>query len=464
MLADQTISEIKTVWDTYISSEMVTRNTKGEIIDQIDARRLVSIEDIKIIMSDFIAGASNINEFKTSLDSYNKKHNFWGFTATKGQMFFNLLVRNNETNLSRLTEIIKTIISQPVDLDDAMRKIALLENFAKVAYENASDKRRVAHPSSAGYFTSYYWQIHDYQKWPIMYSSLVNAFKELRIWKEDLPQGGLYKQFYTINQEIKSVLSKYTGQEISNWDAEHAFWSYAGARRPGSKASPTIAQVERNGNMRSISPSPHSLQVKTEAVATVETLTLTPNFDINDYLIPKVSKLLQLAPSNDQKGSSKGVEYERLVVEIFSQLDFEVEFLGQGTGRNPDAIIKFRQDHVAFIVDAKAYANGYSLGTDDRAMKEYISYHCPRLQKDGFNKIGFIIVSDSFRNEMEDFINDITWNTDIKRFILLTSEALLYLLAYKTKDKFQINRTIEFFIAAGPVIMSRQVIEEFEDV
>ena len=55
-------------------------------------------------------------------------------------------------------------------------------------------------------------------------------------------------------------------------------------------------------------------------------------------------------------------------------------------------------------------------------------------------KIGFIIVSNSFKSNFDNFINEVTWTTDIKRFILLTSEALLYLLAYKTKDQFNISR------------------------
>lgn len=103
-----------------------------------------------------------------------------------------------------------------------------------------------------------------------------------------------------------------------------------------------------------------------------------------------------------------------MVAEIFKFLDFHVELLGQGKGRNPDAILKFREENTAFIVDAKAYGNGYTLGLDDRAIKEYINYHCPKLQREGYKKIGFIIVSNSFRSGFDSFINDVTWNTGIK--------------------------------------------------
>lgn len=137
--------------------------------------------------------------------------------------------------------------------------------------------------------------------------------------------------------------------------------------------------------------------------------------------------------------------------------------MGQGTGREPDAIIKYPSEHIAFLIDAKAYSNGYTLGTNDRAIREYINYYCPRLKMAGFNKLGFIIVSNSFRSNLKELINDITWSTDIKRFLLLTTEALLYLVAYKTKDKIPVTQIVEKLIAFETVITKEMVIEEFGD-
>lgn len=170
-----------------------------------------------------------------------------------------------------------------------------------------------------------------------------------------------------------------------------------------------------------------------------------------------------MGASVEKKGSQKGSEFEKLVGEAFKYLNFEVEQLGQGTGREPDAIIKFPEEHIAFIVDAKAYASGYTLGTDDRAIKEYISYYCPKLKQGGFNKIGFIIVSNSFKTDLNDLINEITWTTDVKRFLQLTTEALLYLLAYKTKDKLTLSQIIETLITFNSVITKDRIIEEFGD-
>jgi len=181
-------------------------------------------------------------------------------------------------------------------------------------------------------------------------------------------------------------------------------------------------------------------------------------------LIPKISNLIKVGEDSEKSAAAKGSEYEKIVAEIFRMLEFEIEFLGQGSGRNPDLILKFRQENTAFIVDAKAYGKGYSLGIDDRAIKEYILHHCPKLYKEGYKKVGFIIVSNSFKSNFDSFINEITWNTDIKRFILLTSEALLYLFAYKMKDNLNLDLIIEKLISCGSLIEASNIIEEFEDV
>ena len=259
------------------------------------------------------------------------------------------------------------------------------------------------------------------------------------LWKEFGSQKNEYEFFFNLNDEIKSILSKHSKLSISNWDAEHAFWNHSG--------NPMIA--------------PKSATQATAIVKMAEAVPVKANFNVSDYLVPRVAKLVELGAAKEK---TKGSEFEKMVADVFKMLDFEMEYLGQGSGRNPDAIAKFREDHTAFIIDAKAYAEGYSLGSDDRAIREYINYYCPKLSKEGLRKIGFVIVSNSFKSGLEDFINEITWTTDVKRFILLTSEALLYLLAYRTKDSLATKAIIDFLIGTTSAITTEKVIAEFDDV
>lgn len=88
------------------------------------------------------------------------------------------------------------------------------------------------------------------------------------------------------------------------------------------------------------------------------------------------------------------------------------------------------------IIDAKAYSSGYMLSaSDERAIREYINHHCPKLKKEGIQRIGFILLSNLFKSKFDEFINDITWKTDVKQFVLLTSDAPLHILAYHIKDQ-----------------------------
>lgn len=434
---------IEAIWDSYINSDQRVLDTKGNELPNIDESRKEAIVQLNVFIKTFTAGESDIYEFKTNVDSFNKRNNLWGFTATKGQMFFNQLVKSSEQNIDKLTALIKSTISKPSNLKDALSKIDQLEKHCLSIFTKAKDKRKVPNPGSVGYFLSYFWQIHDYQSWPIMYTSLTNAFQELDIWEGKSSQREAYEYFFNLNEEIKSILISYSKKEISNWDAEHAFWKFKGnPNKPvAKKKEPVVATELEETKLR-----------------------ITANFELSDYLIPKVSRLVELGNETEKSSSAKGSEYEKLVAEIFKQLDFEVEVLGQGSGRNPDAIIKLREENTAFLVDAKAYSNGYSLGVDDRAIKEYINFYCPKLQKEGYKKIGFIIVSNSFKSNFDSFINEITWNTDIKRFILLTSEALLFLLAYKTKDRLSLSTMIESIIGFGNPVTSQNIIEEFDDI
>lgn len=443
MIAQDIKKKIKNIWDDYSKSDLKIRDTKANELPNIRESRLKAIDKLQDYISDFMKGASDIYEFKTNIDSFNKRNNLWGFTAIKGQMFFNQLVKNNEHNITKLTSLIKQTISEPDDLTEALKKIEKLEKFCSTIYNKAEDKRKAPKPSSVPYFLSYFWQINDYEKWPIFYTSLLEAFKEIGIWEQQETQKDTYKHFYHLNEEIKKVLSTYIKKKITNWDVEHAFWHYKGN---------TIKPV---ANQKDAEPSLQETDTK---------LTINASFDLTDYLVPKVANLMELGKQDDKSSSSKGSEYEQKVAEIFKLLDFEVDLLGQGKGRNPDAIIKYREDNTAFIVDAKAYGDDYNLGTDDRAIREYINHYCPKLLKEGYKKVGFIIVSNTFKSSFESFTNEITWKTDIKRFILLSSEALLYLLAYKTKDQLNISSIIETLIGIGNPVMAQNIIEEFDDI
>jgi hypothetical protein len=446
MLSKENIKDILKIWKQFESSDKVILDNRGNEIREIDDSRTECIISLKKYIEEFINGELNVYEFKTSVDSFNKRNNLWGFTSIKGQMFFNQLAKNNDSE--ELTQILKRVIVEPTDLKQAMEKIEELYRYTYIKYEIAPDKRRVASPKSIGYFLSYFWQIHNNTIWPIQYTSLVESFRELGVWQDFSEPAQEYEYFFNLNEEIKKVLSSKSKRPISNWDAEHAIWKYHG--------NPN----EKKGNEKSVNELVYSVARADPIMQALR----TASFNVEEYIVPRVADLFELGQNIELSPAKKGTEYERKVAEAFKLLDFEVELLGQGTGRNPDMILRFTEENVAFIVDAKAYSKEYNLGVDDRAMREYINFYGPKLKKEGYRKIGFIIVSNSFKSDFDPFVQEITWSTEIRRFSLLTSEALLYMLAYKTKYKIDLTTLVDHFVSFGNPIESGDVVERFDDV
>jgi hypothetical protein len=282
-----------------------------------------------------------------------------------------------------------------------------------------------------------------------MYTSLVESLKAIGVWKDLKEQKEVYRNFFEISELIAKIIGQASKRTVSHWEVEHAFWDFQG--NPNKPVRPVLPAIQPSGQSQPV-------------ISTTSKSVITGSLNLSEYIIPRVAKLIELGASSDKHPAEKGKLFEKMVAETFKLMNFDVEELGQGTGRNPDSIVKHREKNTAFIVDAKAYTDGYSLGIDDRAIKEYISFHCPRLQRDGYKKIGFVIVSNSFRSDLDELTNDITWNTDVKRFILLTSEALLYLLAYKTRDLLSTEQIIETIVSLENPITTEKIVSQYEDV
>jgi len=451
MIPQDIQTEITTIWDKYIAENKPVLDTQGIPYGDIDSKRLEAIETLKMIVQDFLTGAIDIAEFKTDIDSFNKQNNFWGFTSIKGQMFFNLLLKTSESEgqTEKLTTLLKQTVGEPKDLAEALSKIDALDKYVSAIFNKAPDKRKAPNPGSVGYFLSYFWQIHNPKLWAIMYSSMIASFTDIGLWHSPKSQKEAYQEFYSLNEEIKQILSKHSGKPISNWEAEHAFWNFRAVKGASRK--------------KEVNPKPlASSEIVNEAHVSALT---NASFDIYDYVPRVVANLIELGKETEISGSSKGSKYEKAVCEVFKQLGFVVQYLGQGTGREPDLIAIHKEENVGFIVDAKAYASGYMMGaSDERAIREYISHYCPKLKKDGIQRIGFIVVSNSFKSSFDEFINDVTWRTDIKRFILLSSEALLHLLAYRIKDQKTLLEIVEAIISLGVTITARDIIQQFDDI
>lgn len=310
--------QLQQIWDNYLSQGNLVLDTKGRAYDNIDESRLIAIKEIRAMIYHFIEGKLELAEFKTNLDSYNKQHNYWGFTAAKGQMFFNLLTKSSEGNADNYIALLKNVLQEPDSLNAAFSKMKLVFDYATVFQQQASDRRFVANPLSTAYFLSYFWQIHNPEKWPIMYSSIIVSFERLGIWEQQVTAYDNYKKFYLLNEEVKQLITTHIKQQVSNWDVEHALWHFAGTVAINSKQLKT----KKNKELQSTTP------INNEPV--VESPVHEAGFELSDYLIPKVARLFELGASTEKSSGSKGREFETMVGEAFRLLDFDMELFGSG--------------------------------------------------------------------------------------------------------------------------------------
>lgn len=199
MISNDKSEKIKEIWNNFQGANQMVLDTKGNELPNIDELRQEAIKDLSKIITQFKNRTLSLGEFKTSIDSYNKKNNLWGFTAIKGQFFFNQLTKNlDDEGIRRIELLLKDTISEPKDLKDALTKIDKLEKHCLNIYSKANDKRLVANPKSVAYFLSYFWQIADNTQWPIYYTATLQSFEQIGLWEEKSSQRENYKRFYEL--------------------------------------------------------------------------------------------------------------------------------------------------------------------------------------------------------------------------------------------------------------------------
>ena len=93
-------------------------------------------------------------------------------------------------------------------------------------------------------------------------------------------------------------------------------------------------------------------------------------------------------------GTSLERAFEKSINAAFTVLGYETKLLGQGQGRVPDGQALSLDDSYAILWDAKVRVDRYNMGTDDRAVKEYITTQSREIKKRrGLRNIYYLIVS-----------------------------------------------------------------------
>lgn len=165
------------------------------------------------------------------------------------------------------------------------------------------------------------------------------------------------------------------------------------------------------------------LRASTNNIATAPSSALQK---IHPFLPACLLNLPALARNENPDSNDKAsLVFEHRCADAFRALGFEVTDLGQGKGRSADCLAVARADGYAIIVDAKAYADGYSLKTEDRKFKEYVERHTREMQRLHIKRCYLCIVSSSFRSPDIEKLGAALTTSAIKGFSLWTAKYLM---------------------------------------
>lgn len=368
-------------------------------------RRVLIAEHLGPLLEGYLAGRVPLGEFKAKVDGLNKKNEYWGFKGIKGQMFFNMLT-NTAVDPAELDQELKAAIALPANNDAAKSRIRTFTSYAKRLGDSHVDQGGTAHGKpkigSIPFFLSYFWQIRAPESWPVYYTNGVQTMEDLNLWRPTVDLADNYVLFKRLQEELAELFSSASGLRFTLYDVEHVFWFKGGNPYGGNKPAMATAVTD-----------PEPPPVRAEATA---------DGKLPDSYVPPIVAVIPALAKNDPKlaeaakasGTSLERAFEKSVNAAFTIMGYQTQLLGQGQGRVPDGRALDLDNSYAIVWDAKARTDGYSIGTDDRTIREYITTQSRELvRKRSLRNIYYLIVSSVFQDDADDLIREIKMETDI---------------------------------------------------
>lgn len=380
-------------------------------------------EKLLPLLNAFLAGEEPLASFKTAVDGLNKRHEYWGFKGIKGQMFFNM-VTNVADDLEECASELRAALAIPRDEAGASSRIKTFNSYAKRLGEQWVDQGHTRHGcpklGSIPYFLSYFWQLQDASTWPIYYTQSVQALTDRNLFELT---GDLAHDYLTYKRTIEALRDLYSergGEKRDLYFVEHVLWN----QRDRSM------NVQGNGSGKNKPTQPDGPERLPES-----------------YIPPVVAALPRMANHDREfevaakaSGTSLDRAFEKHINAAFTILQYETKLMGQGQGRVPDGWALALDDSYAVLWDAKVRRDGYSMGTDDRTIREYITTQSRDLKRRrSLRNIYYAIISSCFADDFDDAIRSIKMETDISEVVLLEASALVAVVDAKLRAPQQVT-------------------------
>ncbi|MCX5888424.1 MAG: hypothetical protein NTY36_03115 [Deltaproteobacteria bacterium] len=404
-------------------SDGQTQIQAGETWDQ--ERVQVIEKDLRPLLAGYLEGKVALSDFKSKVDGINKRHNLWGFKGIKGQMFFNMVV-NVADDPGECDQKLKAVLAIPSSEQIASSRLKTFASYVKRLGDQWVEAGHTRHgmpkKGSIPFFVSYFWQIQERETWPVYYTNSVQIMTDLNLWQ---PSGDLAQDYLTfkhLHEELADLFTKESGQRFDLYRVEHVFWyrggnPYAGGLRP--PIGPTPPPIPTVGG--DVLPESYVPPI----------IAILPRVALNEPTLVEAAQ---------NSGTSLERAFEKYVNAAFTMLGYEAKLLGMGKGRVPDGLALARDENYAILWDAKIRTNGYSMGTDDRTIREYITTQSRDLKKkQSMKNIYYLIISSTFMDDYDDAIRSIKMDTDVNEVILMKVDALVAMVDAKLRAPLEVT-------------------------
>lgn len=402
------------------------RKSAVQLDEELDRSRQNLIEQqLKPLLRSYLRGGVGLPEFKSQIDGINKRQNHWGFKGVKGQMFFNMLV-NTSADLAQCDAELKAALPVPANEEAASSRIRTFASFVRRIGEEHLERGGPAagkpKTGSIPFFLSYFWQIQEPEIWPVYYTNSVQVTEDANLWRpvQDLAED--YITFKLLYEELAELFTQASGRLFRLYDVEHVFWF---ATNPPDRGADDAGDKPKPEPQLVLSPPLLQLGTKLPDSFVPPIIAILPQMAVN------APDLVKAAGAS---GTSLERAFEKSVNAALTILGYETQLLGQGQGRVPDGRAVDADNSYAILWDAKVRGNGYSMGTDDRTIREYITSQSRQLKRSkSLRNIYYLVVSSRFQDDYDDTIRMLKMDTDVNEVCLLEAEALIEMVDAKLR-------------------------------
>lgn len=417
-------------------------------------------ETLKPLVAKYLANQISVSDFKQQIDSINKKHQHWGFRGIKGQMFFNMLLNTAEP--LDIDRELKAALSAPRDEVEAASKLQIFQDYVsrigqQFVVAGGSPHGRPK-PGSVAFFLSYFWQIQQRDVWPVYYTNSVQTIEDMDLWQETGNVGEDYISYKRLHEELAGLFSREAKRSFTLYDVEHVFWFKGGERL--TPLSPT-EEGGRSSSQDTKSRTQRETPTPSEKLVTLPDSYLPPIISV----IPRLARNeIELQEVARRSGTTLERAFEKCINAAFTILGYETRLLGQGMGRVPDGQATAADDSYTILWDAKARAEGYRMGTDDRAIKQYIEIQTRNMKSGRFRNIYYLIVSSSFADEFDELVRSLKMETNVNEVCLVEASALVAIVDQKLRAPLSISLGpdgIQRLFSSSGIITADDVLKNF---